>query len=197
VTYRCFKALTWLKRSSVIGPKHPRCDSPRESFSVARPDVVGVQNIQVIVIYDPRTVDSPAAPAPAVKSVIRSVDRSQPIVRVITMDRLMAVAESERRLVLILFEAFGVVALILAAVGIYGVLSGNVAERTRGIGVRAALGASRGQILALILGDGMRLTAFSIVIGLCGAFAAAQGIMWRWQKQEMYAHDRNVSLRIP
>jgi putative ABC transport system permease protein len=97
-------------------------------------------------------------------------------VRVMTMDRMMAVTEAERRFVLILFEAFGIVALLLAAVGMYGVLSGNVTERTREIGVRAALGASRGDILALILRDGMRLTALGILIGLCGAIAATRAI---------------------
>jgi putative ABC transport system permease protein len=123
-----------------------------------------------------RTRDNPAALAPAVKSANWSVDRNQPVVRVMTMDRMMAIAEAERRFVLTLFEAFGVVALMLAAVGIYGVLSGNVAKRTREIGVRAALGASRGHLLALILGDGMRLTALGIAIGLCGAVGSAQGI---------------------
>ena len=67
-------------------------------------------------------------------------------------------------------------ALLLAAVGIYGLLSGNVTERAREIGVRAALGASRGHILALILRDGMRLTVLGLVVGLCGAFAATRAI---------------------
>jgi putative ABC transport system permease protein len=156
-------------------------DVKQTSLAIDQPDAVYLSTEQTWFADDSlsfviRTRDNPAALAPAVKSAIWSVDRSQPIVRVITMDRMMAIAEAERRFVLILFEAFGVVALMLAAVGIYGVLSGNVAERTREIGVRSALGASRGNILALILRDGMRLTAFGIPIGLCGAFAAAQGI---------------------
>ena len=117
-----------------------------------------------------------AALVPAVKSAIWSEDSEQPIVRVVTMDRLMAITEAQRRFVLILFEAFGLVALLLAAVGLYGVLSGSMAERTREIGVRMALGASRGDILTLALRDGMRLTAFGLMIGLCGALAASRGI---------------------
>ncbi len=123
-----------------------------------------------------RTGGDAAALAPAIERAIWSVDKNQPVVRVMTMDRMMALAEAERRFVLILFEAFGIAALMLAAVGLYGVLSGNVTERTREIGVRVALGASRGDILGLILSDGMRLTAFGIVIGLCGAAVATRAI---------------------
>jgi putative ABC transport system permease protein len=121
-----------------------------------------------------RTRGDVAALAPAVKNAIWSVDKDQPIVRVATMDQLIATTEAQRSFVLILFEAFGLVALALAAVGMYGVLAGSVVERTREIGVRAALGASRGSILALILRDGMRLTAFGIVLGLCASAGATR-----------------------
>ena len=156
-------------------------DVKQTSLAINQPDAVYISTEQSWFADDAlsfvvRTRGNAAALVPAVKSAIWSVDRSQPIVRVITMDRMMAITEAERRFVLILFEVFGVVALMLAAIGIYGVLSGNVAERTREIGVRSALGASRGDILALIIRDGMRLTAFGIAGGLCGAFAAAQGI---------------------
>jgi putative ABC transport system permease protein len=121
-----------------------------------------------------RTSGDPATLASAVKSAIWSVDRNQPIVRVVTMNHMMEVSAAERRFVLILFEAFGITALVLAAIGIYGVLSGSVNERMREIGVRAALGATRRDILALVLRDGMILTAAGIAIGLVGATAACQ-----------------------
>jgi putative ABC transport system permease protein len=117
-----------------------------------------------------------AAFVPAIKNAIWSVDRYQPIVRVAMMDDLLAASAAERRFVLILFEAFGLVALMLAATGVYGVLSGSVADRTREIGVRSALGASRRSILTLVLRQGMTLTGFGVVIGLAGALAASEAL---------------------
>jgi len=112
--------------------------------------------------------------AAAIRGAVWSVDKDQPIVRVATMDDLLAASAAERRFVVILFEAFALAALVLAAAGIYGVLSGSVAERTREIGVRSALGASRGSILSLVVGQGMTLTGLGISIGLAGAAAASQ-----------------------
>ena len=113
---------------------------------------------------------------PAIKNAIWSVDKDQPIVRIATMDHLLAKTQAERSFVLILFEAFGIVALALAAVGIFGVLSGSVTERTREIGIRLALGAPRGNILSLIVRQGMTLTVAGIIIGVGGALAASQAI---------------------
>jgi putative ABC transport system permease protein len=117
-----------------------------------------------------------AALAPAIRQAVWSVDKDQPVVRVATMDDLLAASAAERRFTLILFEAFALAALVLAAAGIYGVLAGNVAERTREIGVRSALGASRGSILALVVRQGMMLTGLGVTIGLAGAAAASQAI---------------------
>lgn len=117
-----------------------------------------------------------AAFVPAIKNAIWSVDKDQPIVRIARMDDLLAASAAERRFVLILFEAFGLVALVLAATGIYGVLSGSVTERTREIGVRSALGASRGSIVGLVIRQGMSLTGLGVVLGLVGAMAASQAI---------------------
>ena len=118
-----------------------------------------------------------AALAPAIRKAIWSVDKDQPVVRVATMDDLLAVSAAERRFALILFEAFGIVALVLAATGIYGLLSGSVTERTREIGVRLALGASRSNILALVVRQGLTLTGLGVVIGLAGAVVATQAIV--------------------
>ena len=117
-----------------------------------------------------------AALAPAVRQAVWSVDKDQPVVRVATMDDLLAASAAERRFALILFEVFALMALVLAAAGIYGVLAGSVAERTREIGVRSALGASRADILRLVFRNGLTLTGFGVLIGLAGAAGASQAI---------------------
>ena len=121
-----------------------------------------------------RTRGDAAALAPSIKRAIWSVDKDQPIVRVETMEDLVKASAAERHFVLVLFEAFGFVALLLAATGIYGVLSGSVTERIREIGVRLALGAPRANILAMVIRQGMLVTALGIVIGVVGAIAASR-----------------------
>jgi len=118
-----------------------------------------------------------AALTPAVRKAIWSVDRDEPIVEVSSMDRLVAETAAERRFAPILFEAFGLVALVLAATGIYGVLSGSVNERMREIGVRSALGATRGNILGLVLRQGMTLTVLGMIIGLAAAVLASEALV--------------------
>jgi putative ABC transport system permease protein len=123
-----------------------------------------------------RTRDAAASFAPAIREAVRTVDSSQPIVRIATMDDLLAASAAQRRFALLLFEAFAIAALALAAAGIYGIMAGSVAERTREIGVRAALGATRADILSLVLGEGLMLTAIGTGLGLAGAAVASRGL---------------------
>jgi putative ABC transport system permease protein len=115
--------------------------------------------------------------APAIKKAIWGVDKDQPITKVATMEALVAASEAERHFALTVFEAFALAALALAATGIYGVLSGSVTERMREIGVRSALGASRADILALVVRQAMTLTGFGVVLGLVGAVAASRALI--------------------
>jgi putative ABC transport system permease protein len=121
-----------------------------------------------------RSRDNAASLTPAVEQAIWSVNKDQAISRIGTMDDRLAASAAERRFALILFEIFGVVALVLAAVGIYGVLAGSVSERTREIGVRLALGAQRRDVLALILGQGLKFTLSGVALGLIAAWAATR-----------------------
>ncbi|MGZ5172466.1 MAG: FtsX-like permease family protein, partial [Burkholderiales bacterium] len=131
--------------------------------------------VQSVVVRTRAEID-PATLAPAIQDAIWSVDKTRPIMRIATMDKLLAATALERRFVLILFEAFGVVALTLAAIGIYGILAGSVSERTREIGVRAALGATRADILSLVLRQGMTMTVIGMAIGLFGSLAAGRAL---------------------
>ncbi|MGA3048322.1 MAG: ABC transporter permease [Terracidiphilus sp.] len=157
-----------------------------DAFYITTGQWVWIDDVNTLVV---RTNGAPANLTNAVQQAIWSVDRDRPIDRVATMDSLLAATAIERRFVLVLFETFGLVALLLAAIGSYGVLSGSVTERTREIGVRTALGATRSDILALIVRQGMTMTALGLTIGLCAALVAARalntmlfGVSWldRW-----------------
>lgn len=115
-----------------------------------------------------------AALVPAIRQAIWSVDKDQPTVRIATMDHLLASSAAERRFALLLFETFGVVAVVLVAVGLYGVLSASVTERTREIGVRLALGAQRRTVLCLILRQGLNLTLAGVTIGWLASWAVTR-----------------------
>src|SRR5262249_43057505 len=118
-----------------------------------------------------------AALAPALRQAIRAVDKDQPIVRVATMENLLAATAAERRFALVLFEAFGFVALALAAIGLYGVIAGSVTERTHEIGIRLALGATASDVLRLILAQGLKLTLDGVALGLAAAFGLTRWMM--------------------
>jgi putative ABC transport system permease protein len=145
----------------------------KDAFYVSTANWAWVDNAQFVVV---RTRENAARLAPAVREAIWSVDKDEPIVRVATMDNLLAASEAEQRFVLMLLGAFAFVGLVLAATGIFGVLAGSVSKRTREIGVRSALGASRGSILALVIREGMTLASLGMLTGLIGAVAATHAI---------------------
>jgi predicted permease len=113
----------------------------------------------------------------AVKRELQSLDPDQPIGQITTMDQAVASSLATRRLTMVLLAAFAVLALVLASVGLYGVMALTVTQRTRELGIRMALGAERTNIFKLVLGQGMTLMVIGIGIGLVGAIAASRALM--------------------
>ncbi len=108
---------------------------------------------------------------PAFRRAVNGIDRQVPVSQVQTMDAVVAAASADRRFYLVLMVTFALVALALAAVGIYGVTSYSVSRRTHEIGLRMALGARPGQMLAHVVGEGMRVALAGALVGTVGALA--------------------------
>jgi putative ABC transport system permease protein len=125
-------------------------------------------NFNAIVV---RSDADPLRLVSAVKSQIWSVEKNQPLSRIATMQQVLADSLAQRRLYLVLLGVFAGAALLLAAVGIYGVMSYSVSRRTHEIGIRLALGATQAEILKLILGRGTKLALLGVTTGIVAAMA--------------------------
>ena len=117
-----------------------------------------------------RTFGDPASMTKSITAVVRSVDPNLPLDQVKTMDQLVDESLAGDRFSTVLFSSFAGVALLLAAIGIYGVMSFAVAQRTHEIGLRIALGAGPNQVLRLVLGEGMLLAFVGLLVGLGGTY---------------------------
>ena len=117
-----------------------------------------------------RGAGDPAAMARAVQQEMLRVDPDLPVARVMSMDRLLAKSMARQNFNMILLGIFGGIALLLAAIGIYGVMSFTVEQRTNEMGIRTALGASTGQLLWLVIGHGLLLAGIGVAIGLAASF---------------------------
>jgi putative ABC transport system permease protein len=128
-------------------------------------------NFMTLVI---RTDGDPLALAPAVRQAVWSLDKDQPIADIRSMEDLLWVSLARARFSTVVLGVFAGMALLLAITGIYGVVSYTVAERTREIGIRVALGAQRTDVLRMVLGQGLILAGFGIAIGMAVALGATR-----------------------
>jgi ABC-type antimicrobial peptide transport system permease subunit len=126
--------------------------------------------IQVVV----RTRTEPAAVIEDTRKVMRQIDPGIPLAKVSTLATLTSTAMAGERFSMLLVSSFGIVAVLLAAVGLYGVISYSVAQRTREIGIRVALGAQRGDVFSMIICHGLGLSGLGILIGIVAALGMAR-----------------------
>ena len=158
---------TWITIVGVVGhAAHEGLDAdPRLQYYFPYAQVGG-GGLSVVI----RTTGNPTAALPAARDAVHSVDRNLPLSGVRTMEQLVDSSVGQRKLSMILLGVFSGIALLLASIGIYGVMSYSVAQRTRELGIRMALGAARSRVLTLVVSQGMALAAAGVAIGLVAAF---------------------------
>jgi putative ABC transport system permease protein len=150
-------------------------DTPMQAYVPFAQHPTGLQWLVV------RTAGDPLEVAATVERTIHALDRDLPVVWIRSMEQLLGRSMAQRRLTLVLLASFAALALLLAAVGVYGVISYSVRQRTHELGVRVALGAQTGDVLKLILSQGLKLTLLGVVIGLGAAFA-----LTRWMETLLF-----------
>jgi putative ABC transport system permease protein len=145
--------------------------SQTDAFYVTTGQWAWVDNAQSFVV---RASGDPVALVPSLKQAVWSAGSRQPIQRIVMMEDLIAATGSSRRFTLTIIQTFAACALMLATIGLYGVIAGGVSERVREIGIRSALGATARDVVAGVVGRAMVLAVAGVAIGLAGAAAASR-----------------------
>ena len=157
----------WKTVVGVVGDVlHKGLDAPH-TIQVYLPNTQFTDSMVILAV---RTSNDPASIAAAVRSEIAALDPQVPVSEVATMDEVVSASVANQRFGALLFLLFGAIALALTAVGIYGVISYGVAQRTHEIGIRLALGAARHEVLTLIVKEAMKPALLGAALGLCAAF---------------------------
>jgi putative ABC transport system permease protein len=157
----------WKTVVGVVGDVlHQGLDAPH-TIQVYLPNTQFTDSMVILAV---RTSNDPGLIAAAVRSEIAALDPQVPVSQVATMDEVVSASVANQRFGALLFLLFGAIALMLTAVGIYGVISYGVAQRTHEIGIRLALGAARREVLSLIVREAMKPALLGAALGLCAAF---------------------------
>ena len=160
----------WLTIVGLVGDVHEWDWGTRKLPTLYLPFEQDPSRLMSIVV---RENGNPASILPAIRHIVSSLDSNQPVTGVQMMDQMVSDALAQRRLNMILLAVFAAVALMLAAVGIYGVMAYAVSQRTHEIGIRMALGAEPGDVLRMIVGEAMRLAAAGMLVGLLASVLLA------------------------
>jgi predicted permease len=151
-----------LRLTSLIAPVEPTIYIPLAQF--------GYPAMSIVV----KVAGDPLAIVPAMRRELRAVDPLLPLEEIRTMEAVLDASLAQRRFGMLLLGFFAVSALALVVIGLYGVIAYGVAQRTHEIGIRTALGASRWDVLRLVLGEGARVTAIGVGLGLAGALVLSR-----------------------
>ena len=153
------------------------CASRRRQRRRAMRSIVRTRSkVLFFMHYVVRTTGDPLAAVPAIRAAVRAFDPTVPVAEIQSMGELYSASTATPRTIALLLLAFAGVGLALGAVGIYGVISYAVTQRTRELGIRVALGAIQGRIVSMVVGEGIRMAGIGIVFGAVAAVVAARSL---------------------
>ncbi len=158
----------------IVGVFHDVQYSSHPTSGSAQVDVPFDQSPWPSTFIAVRTAGNPEAATQSIAAAVRSVNSDYPLIRVRTMDQVVSESLITDRFAVIVFGSFASLALVLAAIGIYGVMTFSVAQRNHEIGIRMALGGATAQVLKQLVGEGMRSALIGMALGLPGAYLVGQ-----------------------